>query len=192
MDACEELLLVIRRPLRWSVCLRARWWRGIPASRGADWFPVKYPSRIEKLQHMCSPYLETHRNNAEAYLKPVLLIRGASKKEGVCITWISWPFLRCSQVSSARPYITGLMQRRWLMVLAMQHELANRINCEWRVWKCAGRQFVKESFTIFTHHLLMQMYECISHSWGILLYITLTAPPRRSSWNSVQSTVSLS
>lgn len=53
---------------------------------------------------------------------------------GVCITCISWPFLGCSQVSSAPPYIIRLMQG-WLMVLAMQHELTNRINCEWKVWK---------------------------------------------------------
>lgn len=53
---------------------------------------------------------------------------------GVCITCISWPFLGSSQVSSAPPYIIQLMQG-WLMVLSMQHELANRINCEWKVWK---------------------------------------------------------
>lgn len=53
---------------------------------------------------------------------------------GVCITCISWPFLGCSQVSSAPPYIIQLMHG-WLMVLAMQHKLANRINCEWKVWK---------------------------------------------------------
>lgn len=53
---------------------------------------------------------------------------------GVYITCISWPFLGCSQVSSALSYIIRLMQA-WLMVLAMQHELANRINCELKVWK---------------------------------------------------------
>lgn len=54
----------------------------------------------------------------------------------VRVTSVSWPLLGCSQVSSAPPYIIRLMQGR-LMVLAMQHELANGINCEWKVWKWA-------------------------------------------------------